>query len=499
MATKRVAAPEPAGVDEAVAQAVRHRVEEDWHSLVRLGGEPLAARSAAQRRALAPLVAGAHLQLAELEAARVAGKQALASGATRAELARALLPAVELSLARALAALGEPARAEAHLLNAAPQSAEADMSGWIEARMGRLAVETKKALAAQAAAGKGAAAPWQAPAWLVALADDCFAAPDVHDHTDRVLSDVLRVQDDLLQFRLLMSDRFKAAKDHATALHFLADAPALVSAAAPALTAEVVRRFAALGRVDTALDVALGQWLGSTAMPPLDAQLARQLGTQHRRERDQQQTQAQHGHHLLLGWMAAHADELRARSAARETPLALIEIGSTREAIRGQGSTRQLAEFCLAHGLHFVTVDMDPHNSRMARETFASMAAPFEAVTMKGEDYLRERAGPIDLVFLDAYDFDHGKHSALRQSRYEKYLGSPIDDRQCHLMHLDCAQTLVSKLAPDGVICFDDTWLEEGEWVAKGKLAMPYLLENGFALLGARNHAALLARKAPAA
>jgi hypothetical protein len=40
----------------------------------------------------------------------------------------------------------------------------------------------------------------------------------------------------------------------------------------------------------------------------------------------------------------------------------------------------------------------------------------------------------------------------------------------------------------------DDTWLEFGQWVAKGTLAMPYLLEHQFDLLEARNRAALLGR-----
>ena len=81
-------------------------------------------------------------------------------------------------------------------------------------------------------------------------------------------------------------------------------------------------------------------------------------------------------------------------------------------------------------------------------------------------------------MFLDAYDVDHGKHSALRQSRYERFLGGRIDEQQCHPMHLECAQSLVEKLAPRGVICFDDIWLAEAKWTAKGTLGMPYLLRT---------------------
>jgi hypothetical protein len=146
----------------------------------------------------------------------------------------------------------------------------------------------------------------------------------------------------------------------------------------------------------------------------------------------------------------------------------------------------------------FVTVDMDPHNARMAQRVFENLSVDFEAVAAKGEDYLRQRTAPVDFAFLDAYDFDHGKHSELRQSRYTKYLGSRIDEEACHRMHLNCAQSLVRLLSPHGVICIDDTWLDGGRWTAKGTLAMPYLLEHGFELIDARNRAALL-RRTPAA
>jgi hypothetical protein len=137
---------------------------------------------------------------------------------------------------------------------------------------------------------------------------------------------------------------------------------------------------------------------------------------------------------------------------------------------------------------------MDPHNSRSAERLFESLNMPYRAITMKGEDYLRQLTEPVDFVFLDAYDFDHGGHSELRQSRYVKFLGSRIDEAACHQMHLDCAESLLRWLTPHGIICVDDTWTEDGVWTAKGKLAMPFLLENGFELIDARNRAALLKR-----
>ena len=172
----------------------------------------------------------------------------------------------------------------------------------------------------------------------------------------------------------------------------------------------------------------------------------------------------------------------------------LIEIGTTRENVPGQGSTRKIAEFCKLKNIHFITVDMDPHNTFVAANMFKKLNVSFEAINMKGEDFLRGYEGDFDFVFLDAYDFDHGGHSELRQSRYRKFLGASIDEIECHKMHLDCAKSVLKKLSSVGLVCVDDTWLEDGLWTAKGTLAMPYLLENGFNLLEARNRSALLNR-----
>lgn len=194
-----------------------------------------------------------------------------------------------------------------------------------------------------------------------------------------------------------------------------------------------------------------------------------------------------HGHSLLMSGLSK-ADLI---SAGRKK--LVIEIGTTRELVPGQGSTLKLAQFCQQNGLDFVTVDMDPRNTRNAARMFLHEGLDFEAVCAKGEDFLQQFDGVIDYIFLDAYDFDHGNHSEVRQDRYIKFLGSRIDEIACHEMHLLCAKELKGKLAPDGLICFDDTWTSsEGTWLAKGTLAMPYLLANGFTVIAAENNAALL-------
>lgn len=199
----------------------------------------------------------------------------------------------------------------------------------------------------------------------------------------------------------------------------------------------------------------------------------------------------EHGQDLLIAYLQTNPPGLVDGRKRR-----VVEIGTTREAVPGQGSTKQLALLCAELGLDFVTVDMDPENGRRARQMLRRTGHSFKAMSGKGEEYLAQTDEPLDYVFLDAYDFDHGNHSEWRQSRYSQFLGDRISDAACHQMHLECAQALVKKLAPDGLICFDDTWRDEaGAWTAKGKTAMPYLLENGFEVIEARNRAALLRRK----
>lgn len=194
-----------------------------------------------------------------------------------------------------------------------------------------------------------------------------------------------------------------------------------------------------------------------------------------------------HGHDLLIDYIEKNIKDSRGEGKI------LVEIGTTRENIPGQGSTMQLAKLCKRKCIKFITVDMDAHNTRWANFLGKLLGLNIEAITKKGEDYLRDDIDAFDFVFLDAYDFDHGGHSELRQSRYEENLGSKIDEEACHIMHLDCAKSVVKKLKKDGVVCVDDTWKDEnGEWTAKGTLAVPYFLENNLKVVQSNKNALLL-------
>jgi hypothetical protein len=468
----------------------------DWKALTQIEGENLAHHP--ERARLAALGAAAALQLGDRQAARAQARRALDWGCSREALGMALLAGTRNTLARASFLARREQKADAHFersVDVARLSSEVRRHA--QGRRDRIAGELRAAIGATAILRKGGGQPaaLRAPAWLTGLADRCLAASDVHDAIDQALTGALTLADDRVHLLMLLSDRMLARSDRLTALHFLNAARWFVDEADPELRSELLRKLVALGAADNAVDLAVQAALAPGATVHGTAvSVTGPLQDAYRRMRAEAAARNEHGHELLLAWLDGERPRLQKLADGRM--LTLIEIGTTREDVPGQGSTRKLAEYCLRHGLQFITVDMDPHNGRMARELFERLGAKrFEAVTMKGEDYLRQREGPIDLVFLDAYDFDHGKHSELRQSRYEKYLGARIDEQACHRMHLDCAESLVSKLWTHGAVCVDDTWRDNGQWTAKGTLAMPYLLEHQFSLVDARNRAALLVRQ----
>jgi hypothetical protein len=481
--------------DPLLAERAREQwLQGDWQSLIQIPASTLARHP--ERATLAALTAGAMLQVGEARAARVHARQALEWGCDRRLLGRILLAGARHTLARASFLARREQRADAHFeqaLSAARMSSE--IRRLAKRRRDLVQAELRAVAAAAAQLRKQGPRAAKAPAWINNLADRCLQSDDVHDSIDYALESQLFSNDERVHFLLALSSRFKAQRDSPTAMHFLHQARPFLPAADPALRNEVARALLTSGSAEAAADVVIDGALPQALHDSHDQPLMRAVQDTYQRMRRAAQAKTEHGHEVLLAHLAKHLHELR--SSAHGRPLTMIEVGTTRENVPGQGSTRKLAAYCQEHGLRFVTVDMDPHNSRMARETFAALGAPFEAVTMKGEDYLRDFEGVIDLVFLDAYDFDHGKHSELRQSRYEKFLGRRIDEQACHQMHLDCAQSVARKLSRAGLVCIDDTWLSDGRWTAKGTFAMPYLLGNGFEVVEARNRAALL-RRSPA-
>lgn len=502
---RAVAAPEPSGVPQVLPhnptlpdRARAQWLDADWQALAQMDLDALAHHP--DRARLAALGGAAALQLGDRSAARAKAAQAMAWGCPRDFMGQVMLSGARHTLARASYFGGRDAKAEAHFTRAVSMARlSSEVRRLVQVRQDHVsdALQAAIDLASAQRRGGGAAAAATVPPWIQALARRCLDADDVHEAVDGVLATTLTLADDKLQFLMLLSDGFVARADKMTALHFLRQASGLAADTTVDMRPALARKLVALGSADSAVDVLVDRALADAFSDP-DADAAALAARQaYQKIKTVAQASQEHGHDLLLAHLQRELAPLQAKAQGRQ--LTVIEIGTTREDVPGQGSTFKLADFCKRHGLRFVTVDMDPHNAHMARQTFASLGVAFEAVAMKGEDYLRDLPGEVDFVFLDAYDFDHGKHSELRQSRYTKFLGSRIDEEACHQMHLDCARTLATKLWAHGVVCVDDTWLDDGRWTAKGTLAMPFLLSQGFRLVEARNRAALLVRNAPAA
>lgn len=188
-----------------------------------------------------------------------------------------------------------------------------------------------------------------------------------------------------------------------------------------------------------------------------------------------------HGHSLMLELI---------KSDLNSDGKTLIEIGSTRETLQGQDSSKYFYELSKNSNIKYTTVDMDPNNTSRLKERFPDI----NAITKKGEDFLEEYDNNIDYLYIDAFDFFHAKHSKDRYKSYEENLGTTINDEECHKMHLDCVKGCIDNIVDNGVIVIDDCFglnFERG----KGVTAIPFLLKNGFTVIKRSYQAVALQKK----
>jgi FkbM family methyltransferase len=169
----------------------------------------------------------------------------------------------------------------------------------------------------------------------------------------------------------------------------------------------------------------------------------------------------------------------------------VVEVGTTREKLPGQGSTVVLAELAAKLRLSFVTVDMDPANTEQARLDLARIPTA-RAETAKGEEFLATFDQPIVAAYLDAFDIQHGMHSEERVQRYRQHLGTDITNAAASAMHLAAAEALRPWLVPGGLVVIDDTWADGAGYAGKGRDAVPALLAGGFAIVGTTDSAIAL-------
>jgi hypothetical protein len=178
--------------------------------------------------------------------------------------------------------------------------------------------------------------------------------------------------------------------------------------------------------------------------------------------------------------MKYHGHKLLEEHILRQEDLAgkvIIEVGSVREYLRGQNSTGFFMELCKKHNMKLISVDMDPECSQNVHKEAEKLNFDnYEAITMKGEDYL-ESIDSFDYLYLDGFDFYHNHHSAKRQEKYKKILNTEITDEGSWKSHLDMVKAVYKKAKDHSLICIDDVL---SETKGKGCTAIPFLIKNGW-------------------
>jgi predicted O-methyltransferase YrrM len=460
----------------------------DWDSLAKLERDTL--QNHPDRAKLALLAAAGKLQIGRGDEARQYVRLAQNWGVDKKHISQILIAGVHTTLGRATALGYEPNKSLRHFEEGLSIAFPGADAGLIAPALLRSHMELGLAKGHRPTMIEfGLLVGTEKYAQAARLVERCISSEDILMEADEVLADINQENNLRCLFLLKMAEVFAQKNDNLTATHYLCQGRPDFDGAPIETQSHYLQSLVRVGRIDIATDIIFQRALNGQPSIPLDEQTEKAIRRNSERVSAELKKNQEHGHALLLEWLGQNLLQLEKVDLKR----VVIEIGTTRENLPGQGSTEKIARFCWDHGLDFITVDMDPRNTQMAQRLFAKENFSFTAITQKGEDYLRDYTGRMDFVFLDAYDFDHRQHSEIRQSRYVRLTGHRIEDNACHKMHLDCVESVLQKLAPDGVICIDDTWRDEhNRWTAKGTLAIPYLLGNGYTLVEARNKAALL-------
>lgn len=184
-----------------------------------------------------------------------------------------------------------------------------------------------------------------------------------------------------------------------------------------------------------------------------------------------------HGHSLLLKTLRKNKKLLVENSLC-------LEIGSSREKIYDQGSSEILGKFFSKYKIYFLTIDADKRNTERLNE-FAKNNKFFNAICSKGEEFSKEFQSQINFLYLDAFDIYVKNHSRERLDFYKNIIGKKINDYNSAEMHLTVIKNFKENFSENCIIVFDDTFeYQRNIYKGKGMLAIPYLLENNFTIIG---------------
>jgi hypothetical protein len=151
--------------------------------------------------------------------------------------------------------------------------------------------------------------------------------------------------------------------------------------------------------------------------------------------------------------------------AAERGAKRLVETGTFRWANNWEGDggfTYWAGKFAQQHGARLVSVDIDPKAVRNAEAAIAGFNGAVEFHVGDSVEYLKSRAEPIDLLYLDALGFDAGQEAASQQHTLKE------------------AMAALPRLHAQSIVAIDDYGLPGG---GKGGVAVPFLQASGWEML----------------
>jgi Methyltransferase domain len=155
----------------------------------------------------------------------------------------------------------------------------------------------------------------------------------------------------------------------------------------------------------------------------------------------------------------------------------IVETGTARQSgnwtFDGQ-STVVLGAFAQRYGSRLWTCDADASHMARAQDLTAPFAQQIEYVVSDSVEFLRRFSGPIDLLYLDAVDFDEHAPEAAQDHALRE------------------GQAALPALHEDSIVLIDDCNVPQG---GKGGRLIPFLLSRGWKVVG-RKYQVLLARSA---
>ncbi len=180
---------------------------------------------------------------------------------------------------------------------------------------------------------------------IPAKVNQCMQSDDVLEAIDTIVASNQLSPEELILFYIEISDQFAAQRNSLTALHFLQLARDENVSGDESLISMLVKKYVALGRPELAADLTFQTAVNSSRDLHLSQTERNVIQTVYNKQRQTAEAKSEHGHDLLLTYLQAKIKMIKEDAAGR-IPL-VIEIGTTREDVPGQGSTRKIAEFCM--------------------------------------------------------------------------------------------------------------------------------------------------------